>query len=183
MRLAHRRSGYNTEVKWFDRQFAFNLPVELYGHLTIRLRGTAPRLEELTRHLSQPVLATKFGDQWSIQENVGHLLDLEPLWQSRLVDFLDGKETLTPADLENRKTHEAHHDKTPPGILLKSFRQARERLVERLEQLPPEAFGKTSRHPRLEAPMRLINLLEFIAEHDDHHLARIWKLRRQQQAG
>ena len=167
-------------VKWFDRQFTFQIPAELHAHLTTRLRGTPARLEELTRHLSQPVLATKLGETWSIQENVGHLLDLEPLWESRVDDFLNGKEVLTEADLKNRKTHEAHHNKTPPGILLKSFRQARERLVDRLEGLPAEDFKKCSRHPRLGTPMRLIDMLEFIAEHDDHHLARIWELRRQQ---
>ncbi len=27
--------------------------------------------------------------------------------------------------------------------------------------------------------MRLVDLLYFVAEHDDHHLARIWELHRQ----
>lgn len=163
-------------MKWFDRQFVFRTPVELYPQFVIRLRGTAARLDELVRHLSQPVLAHKPGGKWSVQENVGHLLDLEELWNTRLSDFLDGKDILTPADLENRKTHEARHNDTPPGILLKGFRSARERFLARLDRLAPEDFAKTSRHPRLDAPMRLIDMLEFVAEHDDHHLAQIWEL-------
>jgi hypothetical protein len=169
--------GYNDGMKWFDRKFPFQTPAELYPQFMIRLRGTAARLEELTRHLSQPVLTAKPDDKWSIQENVGHLVDLEELWDARLGDFLEGKDTLTPADLENRKTHEARHNNTPPGMLLKGFRQAREHLLERLDRLPPEDFAKTSRHPRL------VDMLEFIAEHDDHHLARIWELLRASHAG
>jgi predicted short-subunit dehydrogenase-like oxidoreductase (DUF2520 family) len=30
---------------------------------------------------------------------------------------------------------------------------------------------RTSLHPRLKRPMRLIDLCFFVAEHDDHHLA------------
>jgi len=166
-------------MKWFDRRFSFQTPVELYPQFVIRLRGTAARLDELTRHLSQPGLARKPEGKWSVQENVGHLLDLEELWEARLTDFLEGKDVLTPADLENRKTHQARHNDTPPGILLKGFRQARNGFLDRLERLAREDFAKTSRHPRLDTPMRLIDMLEFVAEHDDHHLARIWELCRE----
>ena len=169
-------------MKWFDRKFAFQTPVELYPQFVIRLRGTAARLDELTRYLSQPALAGKPEGKWSAQENVGHLLDLEELWSARLTDFLEGKDVLTPADLENRKTHEARHNDTPPGILLKEFRKARDGFLERIDALAPDDFAKTSRHPRLDTPMRLIDMLEFIAEHDDHHLARIWELCREAHA-
>jgi hypothetical protein len=33
-----------------------------------------------------------------------------------------------------------------------------------------------ARHPRLGTPMRLIDLAYFVAEHDDHHLARLREL-------
>ncbi len=170
-------------MKWFDRKFAFQTPVELYPQFVIRLRGTAARLDELARHLSQPVLAEKREGKWSVQENVGHLLDLEELWEARLTDFLEGKDVLTPADLENRKTHQARHNDTPPGILLKGFRQARDGFLDRLDRLVPGDFAKTSRHPRLDTTMRLIDMLEFVAEHDDHHLVRIWEICREAHSG
>jgi hypothetical protein len=31
-------------------------------------------------------------------------------------------------------------------------------------------------HPRLKQPMRLVDHLYFVAEHDDYHLARIWEM-------
>jgi len=42
--------------------------------------------------------------------------------------------------------------------------------------LEPDAFARTSLHPRLKQPMRLVDHLHFVAEHDDHHLAKIWEL-------
>ena len=84
-----------------------------------------------------------------------------------------------PADLTNRKTHEANHNQRRLQELLAEFRHARLALVDRLETLHAEDFRRTALHPRLKTPMRLVDHLYFIAEHDDHHLARIWELRRQ----
>jgi hypothetical protein len=37
---------------------------------------------------------------------------------------------------------------------------------------------RAAKHPRLGKPMRLIDLVLFVAEHDEHHLARITQLKR-----
>jgi hypothetical protein len=42
--------------------------------------------------------------------------------------------------------------------------------------MDPALFAHTMLHPRLKQPMRLVDHLYFAAEHDDHHLARIWEL-------
>ena len=83
--------------------------------------------------------------------------------------------TLTVADLSNRKTHEARHNDRPVAEILAEFRKARLQLVSRVEQLDSAPFGSTRLHPRLKQPMRLVDHLYFVAEHDDHHLARIWE--------
>ncbi|MFQ5695806.1 MAG: DinB family protein [Terriglobia bacterium] len=162
---------------WFERKFKFDFPVELYPNLRVRLRGAPPRLEELTRELPREQLTRKPDGKWSVQENAGHLLDLEPLWLARVEDFLAGAETLSAADLTNRKTHQARHNQRPLADLLADFRRARGALLERLDSLRPQDFSRTALHPRLQTPMRVVDHLYFIAEHDDHHLARIWELR------
>lgn len=163
---------------WFERKFRFDFPVEIYSTLRVRLRGAPARLEELVRGLTRDQLVYRPEGKWSIQENAGHLLDLEPLWQTRLDDFLAGAEILAPADLSNRKTHEARHNERPLEEILTGFRRARLAFVDRLEGLRAADFARLSRHPRLNQPMRLVDSLYFLAEHDDHHLARIWELRR-----
>jgi len=160
-------------VKWFERKFDFTFPVEQLPNLVVRLQGTPARLEEMLRAVSLDVLRAKPEGRWSVQEHAGHLLDLESLWQARVDDFLADKDTLTAADLTNRKTHEAGHNTRALPEILTEFRAARGFLLNCVDNLPPAAFTRTIQHPRLQQPMRLVDHLYFAAEHDDHHLARI----------
>jgi hypothetical protein len=78
--------------------------------------------------------------------------------------------------LTNRKTDEANHNAHVLEQILAEFRAARERLLQRVNELDPSLFARAITHPRLKTPMRLVDHLYFVAEHDDHHLARIWEL-------
>jgi uncharacterized damage-inducible protein DinB len=161
---------------WFERHFEFTFPVDLHPNLCTRLRGTPARLEELVRGSSRDLLIRKPDEKWSAQEHAGHLLDLEPLWMARVNDYLANAHELTPADLNNRKTHEANHHTRPLDQILQDFRETRLLLVQRVETLPPAPLARSMLHPRLKQSMRLIDHLYFVAEHDDHHLACIWEL-------
>lgn len=166
----------NEVAPWFERRFDFSFPAELYPNICVRLRGTPARLEEMVRSVGREALVRKDGEKWSAQETAGHLLDLEPLWLARVEDFVAGTTDLTVADLTNRKTREAGHNQRAMAEILASFRLARGRLLEKVSALPPESFQKTALHPRLRTPMRLVDHLYFVAEHDDHHLAQIWDI-------
>jgi uncharacterized damage-inducible protein DinB len=159
---------------WFERKFEFSFPVELFPNLLARLRGTPARLEEVLRGRSREILIKKPQEKWSAQEHAGHLLDLEPLWLARVDDYVVGSAQLTVTDLQNRKTDEANHNARPLGTILAGFRSARAKLLDR--ELDSSLFSRAIPHPRLKTPMRLVDHLYFVAEHDDHHLARIWEL-------
>lgn len=161
------------QQKWFDRKFKFDLSTDEFPTLVKRLKGTPGRLVDICGSLSAETLTRNEGNTWSILENAGHLLDLEPLWAGRLDDFLEGAERLRPADLENRKTHEANHNESSVDHLISEFRVIRERFVARLEDLRPDQVSLTALHPRLDQPMRVIDSVFFAAEHDDHHVERI----------
>lgn len=161
---------------WSERKFEFSFPVELYPNLCGRLRGTPARLEEIVRGRPRVILVRKPQEKWSAQEHVGHLLDHESLWTARVSDFEIGSANLMAADLWNRKTDEAKHNARPLEQILAEFRKARGELLERLERIDPSLFGHSVLHPRLNIPMRLVDHLSFVAEHDDHHLAAIWEL-------
>ena len=104
------------------------------------------------------------------------MLDLEPLWLARIGDYVAASGQLTEADLTNRKTHDANHNARPLEQILTEFRAAREGLLKRVDELDAALFARAIPHPRLKTPMRLVDHLYFVAEHDDHHLARIWEL-------
>jgi uncharacterized damage-inducible protein DinB len=161
---------------WFERKFEFSLPAELLPNLRARLCGTPARLEDALRSRPHQVLTGKIRGKWSAQEHAGHLLDLEPLWLARVVDYAAGKAELTAADLTNRKTDEANHNSRPLEEILLGFRAARETLLKHVDEIDSLLLQRAIPHPRLKTPMRLIDHLHFVAEHDDHHLARIWEL-------
>ena len=160
-------------MKWVEREFDFNLPVGVMPCVIERLHGTPARLEEMTRGLSREALTLKRGGAWSIQEQAGHLLDLDELHEGRLEDYARRLPTLRPADMKNRKTEEAGHNEAHISELLAAFRAARLRFVTRLEALTEEELAVSALHTRLGKQMRVIDLAFFVAEHDDHHLASI----------
>jgi uncharacterized damage-inducible protein DinB len=161
---------------WFERKFEFSFPGELFPNLCVRLRGTPARLEEIARAYPRERLVRKAKEKWSAQEHAGHLADLEPLWIARVGDYIAGTAELTAADLSNRKTHEAAHNSRNVEEILAEFRKARLQLVDRAGALDAALFARSIPHPRLKKPFRLVDHLYFVAEHDDHHLARIWEL-------
>ncbi len=171
-------SGMSERVAWTERTFDFDFPVGLYREFMERLRGTPVRVQELIRSVPTDRLTACPGQGWSIQQNVGHLLDLEPLVMTRLDEYDAGAAVLHAADMSNRKTNQAGHNDKSIESILSAFAEARAELVRRLESLAPARFGQTALHPRLNQPMRIIDMMYFQAEHDDYHLARISELKR-----
>jgi uncharacterized damage-inducible protein DinB len=161
---------------WFERKFEFSFPVKLFPNLCARIRGAPARLEETLGGRPHEALIRKAQEKWSAQEHAGHLLDLEPLWLSRVEDYVAAADQLTVADLRNRKTDEANHNAHPLQQILAEFRAARATLLHRVDALDASLLSRSIPHPRLKIPMRLVDHLYFVAEHDDHHLARIWEL-------
>jgi uncharacterized damage-inducible protein DinB len=166
-------------MRWFDRTFRFDLPVAFFPAVLERLRGAPPRLEEKLRAAAQELRIRRPGDSWSAQEHAGHLLDLDDLHTARLDDYRSGAKTLRPADLANRRTFEANHNSRPLEEILTGFRRGRSEFVRALEGWDEPRLIDTAIHPRLNQPMRLIDMAVFVADHDDHHLARMTEILRE----
>lgn len=164
------------QEKWFDRKFDFSAEQNIFPSIIERLAGTPAHLEEKFLDISETIAAMSIDGSWTIKENLGHFSDLEPLWQVRLQDILSGKTELTIADLQNTKTNEAQHNKKTNAQLLSEFRLVRKQTVDVLQTLNDQQIFMSALHPRLKTPMRTMDLFLFVAEHDDHHLARITEL-------
>lgn len=164
-------------TNWFDRSFYFTVDENFFPSTYERLIGTSLRLRHKINQINPEFLSIKPDGKWSIQEHVGHLLDLEPLWLGRVHDILEAKEVMRPADLTNRKTHEANHNDVSIDLLLDQFQFSRNQLIKSLDALSNTEIWKGALHPRLKKPMRIMDLCLFVAEHDDHHLAKITELR------
>ena len=163
-------------IKWTDRHFDFTFPVAFYPEMIERLRGTPARLEDRIGSLPADILQRRVEQRWSIQENAGHLLDLEGLVMERLNQYLAGATELHAADMSNRKTYEAGHNTVSVASILGDFREQRMKIVSRLDLVEQEMFARSAFHPRLAVQMRLVDMVFFQAEHDDYHLTRISEL-------
>ena len=168
------------QTPWFQRSFHFDFPVGLFPVIFSRLEGSIFRLYNLLSNADDEVCSHN-ANGWSVKEHVGHLYDMEELWRKRLQDFLENKVTLTVADLTNQKTKEAGHNENTLEKLVEQFTIERQRILEEAYGYDEQLLCKTSVHPRLNQPMRLIDSLYFVAEHDDHHISAISNLLRKPQ--
>lgn len=162
--------------KWPQRTFAFDTPVGRMPCLMERLRGTPARAEEIVRGVPAPRLVRRWGETWSIQENLGHLADIEDLHLARLDELAAGVKELRAADMSNRRTWEAGHNERSLSDVLAGLRAVRGKLVDRLASWDPQRLATGAMHPRLKIVMRVVDLAFFTAEHDDYHLARVREL-------
>jgi len=157
--------------RWFDRTFEPGLPASKAPGLLERLRSAPDRVASLLEQTPAAIRGYKPDGRWSVQEHAGHLVDLEDLWASRLDDFDQGRQILHPADLQNRRTHDARHNDRDPRDLIAAFRTARTAIVDRVAGWSPAELSRVSRHPRLDQTMSVVDFCFFVAEHDDHHLS------------
>jgi uncharacterized damage-inducible protein DinB len=160
------------QTPWFERQFNFDFPTSNFPVIFSRLEGSLFRLQAILVNADDEACSHN-PDGWSVKEHVGHLYDLEELWWKRLQDFLERKTELTVADLNNTKTKEAGHNEKSLEQLMLAFISERQRMLETIYDFDRGTLSLLSVHPRLQQPMRLIDALYFVAEHDDHHIARI----------
>jgi uncharacterized damage-inducible protein DinB len=160
------------QIPWFERTFHFDFPVSVFPVIFSRLEGSLFRLQCILATADDEACSYN-ANGWSVKEHLGHLYDLEELWWRRLQDFLDGKDILSAADLTNKKTTEARHNEKTLEQLFQAFIVERQRLLETAYGFDRGTLALTSVHPRLQQAMRLVDSLYFVAEHDDHHIAKI----------
>ena len=63
-------------MKWFERKFDFSCLDGTMGSIIERLEDTPLRLRNKLSRIPEQARTRKHGESWSIQEHVGHLLDL-----------------------------------------------------------------------------------------------------------
>ena len=164
------------QTPWIERTFRFDFPTGMMPIILGRLSGASARLESIFAGQSHQRATRNPSHGWSAQQHAGHLLDLDDLHEKRLDEFLAGVEVLTAADMQNRATESANHNEHDLKEILASFKTRRHAFVKRMDALDEKMVARTALHPRLQQPMRLIDMAFFTAEHDDHHIAIIQRL-------
>lgn len=162
---------------WAQRKFAFVHPLWMLADFIERLRGVVPRLRPLLEEMREGAAHNQVDGKWSIAQNIGHLSDVEELWQERLEDLRQGKKTYTAAVGARFQELAKRHQERPVDVIVAELEIRRSQLVDALTQAPAELQEAMAFHERLQVPMRLVDCAQFYAEHDDHHLLRIRTIR------
>src|SRR5688572_8500939 len=162
---------------WAQRKFSFVHPPWMLADFVERLRGALPRLDALLVGLDVSRAQLQLEGKLSIAQNIGHLSDVEELWQERLEDLKKGRMTYNSAVAARFQELAKRHQERPVAETLREFNSRRSQLVEALAEASPELQAFAAFHERLQVPMRLVDCAQFYAEHDDHHLIRIRRLK------
>ena len=157
------------EVPWFERDLTFGRPIELLPYYLERLSGTAARMENKVKNVSDKILSTQLNGKWSIKQNIGHLAEVDEIANKRIEEMINGITPMSPAVFEPRGDYNAQ----PIEELLTFFRATRSKNISRYMSLSEYDLVKSSLHPRLKVQMTPVDLAWFDAEHDDHHLVKI----------
>ena len=164
-------------LPWMQRKFAFVHPEWMLADLVERLRGLPPRVELIAAELDDDLAHRQHEGTWSIAQNLGHLADVEALWQERLEDLRQGRAVFTPADPARFQAAALRHQEQSLRAIAVELGDRRARLCEALASAPAALQQANAFHERLQVPMRLVDCAQFYAEHDDHHLLRVRTLR------
>ncbi len=163
---------------WVDHQFNLGIDPAWAQNVICRVQDTAIRIQQYVNLQTEKELSAKNNGNWSVKEHIGHLIDLEALWSNRFEQFSLKTDQLIHADMSNQKTEHAHHNEIPVIQLIDRFKKERSQLIEVFNSLSEDVLYHEALHPRLKVMMKPIDLLFFIAEHDDHHLSSIREILR-----
>lgn len=159
------------KLAWFERQFTFGLPAGMLPFYLERLNGTAIRIAEKVRGVSEDVLSERVGGKWSVKQNIGHLAEVDEIALQRIDQMLQGIPVMLPAVFEPKD-----YNPMPVREVLQYFEENRAKNLAKYKSLRDDDLVKSSLHPRLQVQMTPVDLAFFDAEHDDHHLVTIHEI-------
>lgn len=161
---------------WSERHLAFGKPEADLPVLLERVKGTAARLAQLTGHVPRERLTLRAHGSWCVVDHIGHLIYMQDRFEERLDDFAARRDHLCWIDLGDQEPELARHRSQDLGDLIEEFRLKRGYFTRRLEAFESAILRHRAFHPCRKISMTPVDMVLFLAEHDDHHLVSIRRL-------
>ncbi|MDZ7639428.1 MAG: DinB family protein [Bryobacterales bacterium] len=114
--------------------------------------------------------------KWSIRQIMAHLVDSEMMGAGRLRQMIAEENPRMQLWDQDAWASRLDYAQRKPSDCLVTFRIVRKENYELLKDLPPEAYARTSEHPR-RGSMALYDLLKLYTEHAEKHASQIRALR------
>lgn len=138
-----------------------------------RVQGTTARFRDLLARQPAEKLLHRAEGKWSVMEHLGHLLTLQDRFFPRVDDFAQRRTKLCDINLRDQVPFLQGQCLRMPGDVLEEFRLKRLDFANRVEHLHRRSLEHAAYHPCQDRAMRPMDMLFWIAEHDDHHLASV----------
>lgn len=158
---------------WSERSLPFGKGADELPVLVERALGTPARAAFLTLHEPAERLSLRISGSWSVKEHIAHLLYLDECMDGRVEDFMARRIILSPIDLADQDRVLSVQRDRPMGDMLEEFRLRRSYLMERVVAMDPGAMRHRAQHPCRDMAMSAVDMVMYLAEHDDHHLAQM----------
>ena len=160
-------------VPWGQRTIEYGRSLDELPVLLERVQGTVSRVAALLS--AQPVekLNVQVHGKWSVMEHIGHLITLQDRFEGRVEDFENRRTSLCEISLHDQEAILHGHRLRALGDVLEEFRLKRMAFAQRLSMFRQATLEHVAYHPCQNKRMRPVDMLLWIAEHDDHHLASI----------
>ncbi|MBL7985827.1 MAG: DinB family protein [Flavobacteriales bacterium] len=160
-------------VPWSKRTFDYGRSMDELPVLLERVQGTSARLSTLLARQPRENLHLRVHGKWSAMEHIGHLITLQDRFEPRVDDFEQRRPKLCDINLKDQDPIIQGHRLRSLGDVLEEFRIKRLAFANRIERLRQQSLEHIAYHPCQDRTMRPVDMLLWIAEHDDHHLASV----------
>ncbi len=162
-------SHHPRPVLWTEWEFNFPTEISEKEALLHHLASFPSQCSINLESIPHEKFTLRRDNKWSIQEHLGHLLDLDDLPSRRIVEILAGNEVLTPADMENKSTWSNDYNSQNMYEICEKFMQKRRDLVELFNSVPENKWLDSAFHERLNRHMSILDLAYFQGQHDHYH--------------
>jgi hypothetical protein len=111
-------------------------------------------------------------NEWSILENIGHLIDIDTLQAGRIGQIIaKDLPPLQPFDVDEAVRANDYQSKQAP-LLLGTFAERRAAVVEEWRYIRPENLSRAGAHP-VRGPVTIATIIGMVARNDQTHREQI----------
>lgn len=116
-----------------------------------------------------------FPDKWSIREIINHLCDSEIVALNRLLRIATENNPLLPVYDQNLWASEFRYNLLDDRTALLIFGLIRTRMIEIIQNLPPEVWTRTGNHEK-RGVISFYDIFKLYSEHGESHLNQIQEI-------
>ncbi|MFZ9858280.1 MAG: DinB family protein [Roseiflexaceae bacterium] len=137
-----------------------------------KLRAFPSHLQTVMASLSEAQLRFKPANEWSVIENIGHLIDIDELYVGRVDRILAEERPEFPRFEPDPIVATKGYQQMNGHDVLQQFIATRQATIDGLSTIEPDELNRAGMHA-VYGEMTLLRLVEQLANHDQKHLVQI----------